>query len=206
MRKTSFLFMLGLTIAIVIASYMGYLFWQSSKVDDEFLRSSSLNEDLLSKIDQFEREDIIESISAKEMLGQLKKNTVQWSKVIKKINSSIPRDRNGDFIVEVLSYSGSQSKTLSMSMKTMPDSDKPYFDVATLIKAFDESKYFTENFVPSISSGFNEQGKEVLSFVLNTNYIDSLSSSPESLETSLGQILEDSLDEESSVESELIIR
>ena len=58
-----------------------------------------------------------------------------------------------------------------MSIKTLPEQDEPYLDIASFIKYFDESDSFVNNFVSSISSGTDEEGEEILTFSFSNSYI-----------------------------------
>ena len=195
MKRFSVLMLIGVAALVFVGGYSAYVFWQKSAVEadlkllDKSLTSAS--EQLL----QNENQQILQAISAKQTVNNLKFDIVKWSEVIKKIRSTIPT-RSALPLVEVLSYSGSSAKDISMSVKTLANSEKPYFDVADLIQAFTEEKSFVDVFVPSISSGTDEDGNEVLTFNLSMKY-----RSDDELKSSLGDILNESLNSgtESSV-------
>lgn len=170
MKKTSFLLIVGILAAVFTASYTGYLYWQKSATQSNIQQAEKTLAYYEAKLTNYEGKEVSEAINAKKMKAKLDLESIKWSTIITKIRNTVPV-RDGVPLVGILSYSGSTGNEISMNVKTNPDSAKPYFDVADLIAAFDSSKYFTDNFVPSISSGTDDKGKQVLTFVLTTKYI-----------------------------------
>lgn len=171
MKRTSTLLILGILVVLVCASYTGYLYWKQSSIAEELKRVEGNLAEYQNRILQFESKEVLEAINAKKTLADLEGDMIEWSKVIKKIRKTIPKE-DGMAIVEVLSYSGSASNEISMNVKTYPDRDKPYFDIADLIRAFDESTSFEDGFVPSVSSGIDEEGNEVLTFLFGAEFVE----------------------------------
>ncbi|MBD3360532.1 hypothetical protein GF366_01890 [Candidatus Peregrinibacteria bacterium] len=171
MKRTSILLILGVLSLVLVGGYTGYLLWQNSVVDADMKRVEKILSDYESELLQYKDQAVMEAISAKRALSEIDMEMIEWSDVIKRVRQAVPK-RQGDFIVNVLSYSGSSSSEISMNVKTDPESEDPYFDVADLIEAFDENKYFTDSFVPSISTGTDDEGREVLTFLINANYIE----------------------------------
>jgi hypothetical protein len=171
MKRTSTLLILGILIVFVMGSYTGYLYWKQSSTAEGLKRVEANLAEYQNKMLQFESKEILEAINAKKTLSDLEDDMIEWSKVIKKIRKTIPKE-DGMAIVEVLSYSGSASNEISMNVKTYPDRDKPYFDIADLIRAFDESTSFEGGFVPSISSGIDEEGNEILTFLFGAEFVE----------------------------------
>lgn len=196
MKRTSLLLVIGIIALILVGAYTAYAFWQRSvsEADLKLLDKSlaTVKEDLL----QNENQQILQAISAKQTVNDLKSNMVKWSEVIKKIRSTIP-NKGGLPLVEILSYSGSAGRDISMNVKTIPASENPYFDVADLIKAFTTEKTFVDAFVPSISAGTDEDGNEVLTFSINMKY-----QTADELEAALGDILNESLNTEEAAPAE----
>lgn len=174
MKRTSILLILGILSLVLVGGYTGYLLWQNSVVEADMQRVEKVLSDYENELLEYKDQAVMEAISAKRALSKIDMEMIEWSDVIKRVRQAIPK-RQGDFIVNVLSYSGSSSSELSMNVKTDPESEDPYFDVADLIEAFDENKYFTGSFVPSISTGTDDEGREVLTFLLNANYVESVS-------------------------------
>lgn len=155
----------------------------------------------------YEERDVQEAINAKKALDELIASRIVWSKVIQDVVKTVPKD-NGKPIVEILSYSGSKSKEIVMNMKTDQEAETPYFDVADLIEAFDDEKKFIENFVPAIAAGTDQDGREILTFSLQTKHFEedplatinsdnnlenSIERDEEELGETIGEVLEESV-------------
>ena len=192
MKKASFLLFLGIIVLVLIGAYTGYVFWQKSTSTTELKKVEKSVTEYQNQVLQKESEQITKAIAAKQMTNSLKLTSIKWSDVIKKIRATIPKE-NGVPLVQVQSYSGAQDSAISMNVKTLPDREKPYFDVADLIKSFDESDLFADAFVPSISSGTNDKGKEILTFLLSAKYAEK--KADDELEAALSDVLSESLDE-----------
>lgn len=171
MKRTSTLLIVGIIALIITGSYTGYLFWKKSASEAELKKVEASLSDYKNEFLKYENKEVLEAINAQKTLANLKKDTIEWSKVIKKIRKTIPTE-DGTPLVDILSYSGSSSNEISMNVKTFPKRDKPYFDAADLIKAFDNSEFFVDSFVPSISSGIDEEGNQILTFVFGTKYVE----------------------------------
>lgn len=200
MKRTPFLLMLGILAIVIVGGYTGYTYWQQSVVDADLKKVERTLAGLEEKALQFKNQDILEAINAKTALPEIRMESIKWSQVIEDIQRAIPRS-GGKAIVQILSYSGSAGSNISLNVKTNPGSTDPYFDVADLIEAFDDDSKFVDTFVPSISSGNDDEGREVLSFVLSADYVeeDPLdlvgNSADANLENTVGEILNESLDE-----------
>lgn len=171
MKKTSTLLILGIFIIVLTSAYTGYLFWQKSASEAELKRVERTLADHKNKVLQLENQEVLAAITARRAFGSLTADIIKWSSVIESVQNTVPRS-GGSFLVDVLSYSGSAGSEISMNMKTGPGSDEPYFDVADLIEAFNDSENFVSGFVPSISSGLDEEGNEILTFLLSAEYVE----------------------------------
>jgi Tfp pilus assembly protein PilN len=191
MKRTSTLLIIGIIAVLLVGLYTGYLFWEKSDSETELKQVAVNLIEQQNKLLQFENKEVLQAINAKKTLEELDRDIIQWSKIIKEIRKTIPKE-DGVSIVEILSYSGSSNNEISMSVKTYPQSHKPYFQVAELIETFDESTSFADNFVPSISTGTDEEGSEILTFLFGTRYVE---------ENPL-----DLLENETGEESEAIVR
>ena len=169
MKKVSLLLIAGIIVFILTGAYSGYLFWQKSASNSELKRVEKSLTDLQNQVLQFENKKVVQAISAKKTVNSLKDEIVQWSKVIKKVRATVPKEDSVP-LIDILSYSVSAGKTINMNAKTFPGSENPYLDVADLIKSFDDEGAFLETFVPSISAGLNDSGEEILTFIFSTAY------------------------------------
>lgn len=198
MKRVSFLLYLGAAALLVVVIYSGYAFWQKSSTADQVAVLDKSIAEYQSKVTEKENAQITQAINAKQTVIDLKKGTVEWSKVINKIRATVPKDGVTP-IAEIISYSGSSSNEISLNMKTYSKSENPYLDVAAVIKSFSDAKLFTDVFVPSISSGADQSGKNVLSFMLSAKYVPQ--SDEPNLDDSLSTVLDSSL-EDTTVKTE----
>jgi hypothetical protein len=192
MKRTPFIVIIGLLLVVLVAAYGGYNYWQKSKLDTEMIGLASSLDNKKADLLQYENQQVLSAINAKRTVKEIESEAIKWSEVIKTVRSTIPKNK-GDFLVDVLSYSGSTNSELNLTVKTMPDSDAPYFDVADLIETFDDSRDFSGSFVSSISSGTDDEGAEILSFSLATQYIEE--TVQEALEETVTTAIEEEVDD-----------
>lgn len=171
MKKVSGLLLTGLLAIAVIGLYTGYNVWLKSSAEAELKKVQNDFSDYNNEILRYQNLNVLEAINAKQTLNEFQNEIVNWSDIVKKIRNTVPEGKNGD-LVDILSYSGSGSNQITMSMKTKENSDTPYFDVAEVIEAFDESNNFVDTFIPAITSGSDERGSEILTFTLTTNFVE----------------------------------
>jgi len=69
------------------------------------------------------------------------------------------------------SSSSDDDSALTSRTAVNSESDGSYNDVADFIESFDDSELFVDVFVPSISSGSNSDGDEILTFNISTSYL-----------------------------------
>lgn len=194
MQRTSFLLIIGIFLVILVGGYTGYQIWQKSANEQELQKIEKSLEEAKREALKNENQQVSKALSAKQTVSKIKENNVKWSEVIKKVRATIPK-KSGSPIVNILSYSGSANSGISMNVKTLPDSSDLYADVSSLIKNFDDSDSFVDNFVPSISVGEDDEGRKVLTFSFSTKYL-----LKENLEEALGEILDEGLEESRKVE------
>lgn len=169
--KKSFLFASGLLILIVLSLFTGYRYWLKGTLDVNLQIVKTSVASIEKEVMAFKNDQVTEAISAKKTLNQLELGSVQWSQVIKDVRKTVPKNSKGAASVSILSYSGSSGNEITMSVKTAADSKNPYADVSALISAFDDSTLFSDAFVPSISTGVDEKGVEILTFSFNCKYL-----------------------------------
>lgn len=158
-------------IALVLSlGYSGYMFFDAKSKADELASTSALLEDFERENLKEKNAEILAAITAKKTVNELSGDLVKWSEVISEVISVIPKTRS-DALIDVTSYSGGSDRTVTINVRTIAGREKPYFDVAQLIESFDGSEVFTSTFVPSITSGQDATGNEVLNFNLSTKYL-----------------------------------
>ncbi len=181
MKKISSLLIFGIIVVIAVGSYAGYLLLDNASKGENL---QELNTSLVEykKQDLKERnQEVLQAITAKQAVDGLETDLIEWSEVMKEIRKTMPK-KNGDVLVDILSYSGNDNSEITMSVKTLALSFTPYMDVAELIESFDDSEYFSNVFVPSISSGTNSEGREILTFLLSANYSEPTSAESKSVQ------------------------
>ncbi|MEK7547680.1 MAG: hypothetical protein AAB540_02190, partial [Patescibacteria group bacterium] len=155
MKRLSILLLAGIFVSLVTAIYVGFVFWQKANNEADQKKLEKVLSDLNQEVLEFENKQVVQAVNAKQIVDALKLDMLKWSTIIKRIRATLPKDDNKP-LIEVLSYSGNLDGGISLNFKTVSGSEKPYFDVAGLIKSFDDSNYFADSFVPSISSGIDE--------------------------------------------------
>lgn len=172
MKKTSSLLLVGILALILVLGYGAVVFFQNSAAESDLAQVTDELKDLEKTDLQYADQKVVEAINAKKTLEKIDTSSFRWSKVIRDIRKTLPK--NDDLpLVDIISYSGSVNNELSMNVKTISASDTPYFDVADFIKAFDTSGMFKDTFVPSISKGIDKEGREILTFLVSTRYVGS---------------------------------
>lgn len=166
MHKKSITLMLGIFLLTGVVLHAGYNFWQDAISDDKLVEAEAELAEFEGKLLTLQNKKVEAAVAAKRTLDDFGDIKVRWSKVIDQILETVPDEK-----VDILSYSGTGGDELSMSVKTTSGSTEPYFDIADLIQAFDESPDFEDNFVSSIAKGISEEGAEVLTFNFSTRYV-----------------------------------
>lgn len=169
MKKTSAFLIIGVIVLLALGGYTGYLFWKKSALDIDVQRVEKALTQAKNDLVQYEGKKIESAISAKQGVAAIEAGIVEWSEIIRQIRATVPKGMDGP-LVNIVSYSGASGHEISMNVKTVAKSENAYLDIAHLIKAFDDSGNFKDNFVSSISSGTDSNGYEILSFVFTTTF------------------------------------
>ena len=170
-KKLPSLLLLGVVAVALVLLYTGYVFASNASVEGNLKKVENSMLSYQDKLTQYEEKNFEQAINAKRSVDSLKAGFIRWSVVVDDIQSALPKDSNKNPLVDVLSYSGSGDNKIVMNVRTNTSSKNPYFDVAQLIEAFDESELFVDNFVPSVSGGISQTGDEVITFMFNTMYV-----------------------------------
>lgn len=172
MKKSSnSLLYLGIVAMVVLLGYGGYNYWQKSSLSKANAELEAQYAQLNASVKKYENDRILEVVNAKQAVTEFRSEYVYWSKIIEILQDTLPKKGKKD-LVEVLSYSGSSNKDISVSIQTKPGASNPYFDVADVIESFDMSENFVEGFVPSISGSTDLEGNEVLSFSYSGSFVE----------------------------------
>ena len=172
MKRTSFILIVGVITFVAIAAYGGFKFYQKSSLETKVQQVDSQIADSKTTFLEFQNRRLNQAISAKQVVNDVKDTGVKWSRVIKAIKSTVP-SKDEEPLAQVVAYSAANNSGISLNMRTNVDTENPYLDLARIIKSFDESEYFSDSFVPSVSASTDDEGKEFLNFVMNLKYVDS---------------------------------
>lgn len=111
------------------------------------------------------------ALAVKEQLRKIETEQLPWSKIIEKIESTVPKEKETSKpIVRLRSYNGSTEGQIIISATTQSGSPEPFADIASLIRAFAQEPSFKEVFIPSIAKSLTPEGETVLSFSINFSY------------------------------------
>lgn len=166
---------LAVIALVIVVGFAAYLNMQRSAFTDQ---SSRLDEDvraLKNQISVLEGQKVEAARLSQQYLAAIESEEIVWSKALTRIKSLVPFDAvNSSNKIIFSSYSGSKGGELSMNSVTRPTRLDPYEDVAELIKVFNDSSFFTNAYVPSISRGETDEGEKMATFVFNTTYREEL--------------------------------
>lgn len=154
----------GMTLyGVFLAVQKGSVLANTTKLEQEIVV-------LQQEVNKYRDGKVEVSKNATEALAKITAEEIRWSDVIAEVNKLIPSDASGRKQIDVLSYSGSGKGRIALNAVTQPSSVALFDNVAKLIATFNNSVFFKDVYVPSISKGQNENGTSSLSFVLNMDY------------------------------------
>ncbi|MBD3270233.1 hypothetical protein GF376_01790 [Candidatus Peregrinibacteria bacterium] len=157
-------------IIVIVIIYTIVISFQKGTIAEQQAETANTITALNNQIENFEGDRVLASDDAREALNQIEETEIRWSEVIENINSLIPRDSNGARKIKILSYNGSSEGRISISGVTNAEVEAPFSDVSQVISIFNGNLYFQNVYIPSISKGIDENGRELLSFIMNLNY------------------------------------
>lgn len=112
--------------------------------------------------------------TAQLFLTGIKENEIMWSRVISRIQSLVPFDGTTQQTkVNFLSYSGTTNGKININSQSRNTTKDPLDDVAEVISIFNDSSYFKNAIVPSVSVGENDRGEKSASFAMMMDYVES---------------------------------
>jgi Tfp pilus assembly protein PilN len=166
---------LAVMALVLVGGFSVYLNMQKSAIKGEVDRISTEIVSLKNEINVMEGQKIEAARQSQKYLAAIEADEIKWSRALSRIRSLIPFDATTNKNkVNFASYSGSQGGKLSLNASTRPTRDDPYKDVAEVIKVFNDSSFFGEAYVPSITRGETDDGEKVATFIFNLNYKEKL--------------------------------
>ncbi len=170
--KSLMLVLAGLSVVIVVVLAL-YLGLQKSTLNEEQERLKGEIASLDNEIASLESQKVEAAQLAQKWLDVIEEEEIRWSLVLSQIQSLIPYDASSrNDKIQFLSYSGSEGGHLSLNAQTRELRTEPFDDVAELIEVFNDSSFFFDSYVPSITRGETNEGKRVGSFIFITTYKD----------------------------------
>jgi hypothetical protein len=172
-RPLLFIFSIVLLVGLVASAL--YLSFAKTAIQDQQKQLDDQIVQLNTQIDQLKAQNVEGQQFAQQWLAQLEKSEIRWSKVIKTLQDLLPVDPlTQKPRVQFLSYSGSTGGKLTLNSQTPAGSADPFGDVSILLNVFNNSAYFKDAYIPSVSHGVSQTGQDLLSFVFNVTYEEQL--------------------------------
>lgn len=169
------LFIFSILLLAGLVAFAFYLSFARTAIQDQQKQLDDQIVSLSSQITALKSQNIEGQQYAQQWLADLQKTEIRWSKVIKTIQDLLPVDPLTQASrVQFLSYSGSAGGKLTLNAQTTAGSADPFGDVSTLLNVFNNSSYFKDAYVPSVSHGVSQSGQDLLSFVFNVTYQEQL--------------------------------
>ena len=109
--------------------------------------------------------------AVKNALTEIEATQLQWSKIIDKIEATIPKAKDGTALVSFTSYTGGENGKFVVNAMTRDDAEGPFGDIVTVIRTFGAEPSFKRFFIPSITKSVTSSGAVVLSFSVSFEYI-----------------------------------
>jgi|GEM_PF-1779220 len=168
-RPVLFIFSVILLLGLVASAL--YLSFTKTAIQDQQKQLDTDITTLNSQIDDLKSQNVEGQQYAQQWLADLEKTEIHWSEVIKTIQSTLPVDPlTQKPVVEFLTYSGSTGGKLTLNAQTIEGAVNPFENLTTLIGTFNNSAFFKDAYVPSVSHGVSQSGQDLLSFVFNVTY------------------------------------
>ena len=172
-RGGLFIFAAVLLVVVVLAAL--YLSFLRSAIGNQVQQLDDGNRDLQLQVDSFKGQKLQSAQNSKQWLSNIQKAEIQWSKVIKSVQDVLPVDPLTQRPkVKFMSYSGATGGKLTLNAQTNEGLVNPFADVSDLLHTFNNSPYFKDAYIPSITRGVTETGNVVLNFSLFLTYSEQL--------------------------------
>lgn len=183
-RQSSLLFIASIVAVVIIIGAAVFFSLQKSALGGQNERLDAEIISLNNEIQLLEGEKVEVARTAQQYLASISEEEILWSRVISRIQSLIPFDATTQRTkVNFLSYSGARGGELNLNGQSRPTQGDPFADVAEVISVFNESPFFANSVVPSITIGETDQGQKIASFIFNIQYEETApeAAAPESL-------------------------
>lgn len=140
-------------VFVIVALYTGFLFFKQSSLNSEIERIATSKTDLETQINQLKTEQVQEVLAAQDLSEKVLAASIKWSKVVKKLQDLTP--------IGVFYKAYSATKDGSLAVSALGDT---YSSVSSVISTIQNSKDFTDVFVPSVTLGATSEGNQLVTF------------------------------------------
>lgn len=183
-KNSPALLVLGVILLLSLTAAGFYLFFQKSAIVSQRDQIKTDVDSLQTQINDLKSKKIEAAQLAKNWLTESQKTEIIWSKVLSALQKNVPVDSFTNAPkIHFLSYSGAAGGKLTLNAETTPATIPPFADVSQLINVFNNSAYFQDAYIPSVTKGLADNGQTILSFIFNVTYTEQ---APENLTPSLG--------------------
>lgn len=168
-------FLVAATIAFfIVVVFSGYFQFQTSSLQSRIEKLNAQKESIIKPSENAapsESTQIASLLSTQASLKKIEADQLFWSKIIEKIENSVPKLKDtNQSIIALRSYNGNEDGKIAVSATTRTDSGDPFADIALTIRSFATDPTFKQVFIPSITKSLAPDGATVLSFSINFEY------------------------------------
>jgi len=174
-QQSSLLFILSVIVIVLIIGAAVYFSLQKATITGQNEQLDGEIASLQTEINLLEGEKVEAARTAQEWLAEVNEQEILWSRVISRIQSLIPYDATTQQAkVQFLSYSGATNGRLSLNAQTRNTKRDPFSDVAEVITVFNDTSFFNNAIVPTVTRGENDQGDRFATFNLDMEYRETI--------------------------------
>ena len=155
-----------------MAGFSSYFAFAASSLESKIASLSAEKEKLQAPVTVAAQDAEGTAIDLTQALSQIETNQLSWSKIIEKIETTVPKYKDSaQPVASFRSYNGSPDGKISVSATTQAGAPDPFGDVALLVRSFAAEPSFKNVFVPSITKSITPEGAVVLSFSISFEYV-----------------------------------
>lgn len=159
----------ALLVLLVVSVWSGVTYFGNRGLVDERAELKTTLQRLEAQLG--ETESKATNGTKQTFIDDRKAERILWTNVIKKVLDTNPRNsEDGQELLTYKSISARPDGNISVNVKTRTSSVNPYIDTAILLRELRRKPFFVEQFIPGISSGKDEVGRELLTYGLTFRY------------------------------------
>lgn len=174
LEKRSWFLVIATVAFFVSAGFSLYFQFQNSRLQKQIDDLNASNASIIAPLSgssSSAADALASSLSIKSELQKIETTQFKWSKIIEKIENTIPKVKGAtDGIVIFQAYNGASDGTITVNAATRSGSTDPFADTALTIQSFAADPAFKNVFVPSVTKSIASDSSVVLNFSLNFSY------------------------------------